>query len=209
MTTVLNFLLPFLFACLFLYIICKASFFKITGISTIWIQLFFSLKILFGIALTFVYTHLYTDPQTSDVLLYYNDGKIIADALRTRPLDGIRLLLGFQNNDYHLFETYISKMQRWSRVHDFFLINDCRTIIRFDAIVQLISFGAFHGGTVIMSFLSLTGLVAIFHAFRPFFAGKIKLLILALVFSPSLIFWSSALLKEGLLIFANGIYIFS
>jgi hypothetical protein len=100
-------------------------------------------------------------------------------------------------------------MQRWSNAHEAFFFNDCRTIIRFNAFFNLFSFGVFHVNTVLMCFLSFTGLTALFKAFKKYMPQKKILLACALFFSPALLFWSSGVLKEGILVFSLGLFVYT
>ncbi|MBC7862764.1 MAG: hypothetical protein IAF38_07305 [Bacteroidia bacterium] len=100
-------------------------------------------------------------------------------------------------------------MERWQRMHDSLFINDCRTIIRFNAFFDLFAFGAFHVNTVMMCFLSFSGLTALYRAFQKYFPSKKNLLICAVFLAPALLFWSSGILKEGILTFTMGFFIYS
>ena len=89
------------------------------------------------------------------------------------------------------------------------MYNDNRTIIRFNAIAMLVSFGYYHVHSVFMNFISLIGLIAIFKTFRPYLTDKRKELIAAVFLMPSVLFWGSGVLKEGLLFFALGLLIYN
>jgi hypothetical protein len=204
----MSFLIPFLYALFFLGWMKKSSFFRDSGLSFTFISSVFVVKIGAGLLLTYIYTYFYTDATTSDLFLYYKDGKIISDALKVHPSDGIRMLLGIGDSSDYFFKNYYSKMERWNRFHDAVFFNDCRLIIRFDACVQLISFGAFHAGTVIINFLSCVGLVAMYRCWRIYFRQKEILLAFSLFCIPALLFWASAMLKEGLLVFSVGCFLY-
>ena len=205
----MNFLLPVLYTAFFSWIILRRNFFIDTGIKP-WVRLaVFYAKILTGVFVYYVYTHYYSNEKTADLLLYYSDGKIISQTLFTKPIDFFKIISGIGCDTDYFYENYFTKMDRWQRHHDSFFFNDCHTIIRFNAIVQLFSFGAVHVGTVIICFFSFSGLIALFRSFERFFREKRNLILLILFFSPALLFWGSSLLKEGLLLFALGFFVFA
>ena len=58
-----------------------------------------------------------------------------------------------------------------------------------------------------MSFISLIGCLLIFKSFYEFIPIKnLKIYLVMIFLTPSIIIWSSGLLKEGLLFFAFGLY---
>jgi hypothetical protein len=61
---------------------------------------------------------------------------------------------------------------------------------------------------VFICFLSLLGLTGIFKFFLPYFTNKKKELFALLFFIPSVLFWGSGVLKEGLIFFAMGMLLY-
>jgi hypothetical protein len=204
----MNFLLPLAYTILFSWLILKLPFYKNSGLKPALRLSLFWIKILAGILVLFVYTHFYKNPTTADVLLYYSDGKILYNSIFTNPADFFKMLFGIGCDTEYFNETYFTKMERWQRFHDSLFFNDSRTIIRFNAFCDLFAFGAMHVNTVIMCFLSFTGLTAFYKTFRKYFRGKQSLLVFAVFLPPALLFWSSGILKEGILMFALGFFIY-
>ncbi|MBS1647957.1 MAG: hypothetical protein JST67_11510 [Bacteroidetes bacterium] len=165
----------------------------------------FLLKIAAGFFLTWVYTNYYPDRQTADVFKYYDDSKIMYTSVQKKQYtDYAKMLLGVANNTPYFDSTYYNKMNHWYRHYDFGSYNDNHTIIRFNALVMLFSFQNFYVHTVFMCFLCFLGLTALFKTFAPYFIHKEVLLFLTLFFVPSVVFWSSGVLKEGILFFSLG-----
>ncbi|MFN6037884.1 MAG: hypothetical protein ACK452_05410 [Bacteroidota bacterium] len=205
----MNYLIPIFYTVIFSFIIYKAKLFSESKVKS-WITLsFFYIKILTGIFVIYVYTTHYSNEKTSDVLLYYSDGKIISNSFYSNPSDFFRLISGIGCDNDYFFLNYFSKMDRWQRQHDSFFFNDCHTVIRFNAVVQLFSFGAIHAGTVIVCFLSLVGVFSLYRTFENILSEKRGIFLLAIIFSPALIFWTSSLFKESLLLFGLGLLIHS
>ncbi|MDF2436924.1 MAG: hypothetical protein K0Q95_1300 [Bacteroidota bacterium] len=200
-------LLTLAYSALFIFIIFKMKFFEVNGISKKSISMIFILKIISGVALWAIYTFYYKDRATADIYKYFDDSKIIADSLWVKPWDYLKMLTGIGNNTPE-FDHYYSEMNYWARKIDSNIYNDSHTIIRFNAIARLFSLGYYNVHTVFICFLSLTGLTAIYKTFVPYLQDKKKELILAVFLLPSVLFWGSGVLKEGLIFFALGLLIY-
>ncbi|MGE0637720.1 MAG: hypothetical protein AB7G44_00855 [Bacteroidia bacterium] len=183
------------------------KFFECEGISRRAIQGVFILKIFFGILLYLVYTFYYTDRSTADIYKYFDDSKVLFDALFTKPQDYFQMLFGI-GNDTPYFDVYYNQMNHWYREYDSNLYNDSHTIIRFNAVIRLFSMGVYNVHTVFMCFLSLLGLTAIYKTFIPVMKEKSLLLFGAVFLIPSVLFWGSGVLKEGLLFFGLGFLVY-
>lgn len=201
-------LLPAAYAAIGIFLIGKLSFFKIAGLSTRFLQGVFLLKILAGTALVAIYTYYYTNRSTADVYKYFDDGQVMFNAIKHSPVDYFKMLFGIGNDTPH-FATYYNQMNNWYRVYESNLYNDSHTIIRFNAFVMLFSGGYIGVHTVVMCFLSLIGLTALYKVFSPQFKGREMLLAVAVFLIPSVVFWGSGVLKEGLLFFAIGVAIYN
>jgi hypothetical protein len=203
----MEFLLTATYTFLFIFIICRMRFFEAEGLSKRAICGIFMLKIISGLALWAIYTFYYTDRSTADIYKYFDDSKVISDALWTHPSDYFKMLTGIGNNTPQ-FDHYYSEMHYWARKIDSSIYNDSHTIIRFNALLRLFSFGYYNVHTVVICFLSLTGLTAIYKTFIPFLRDKKRELIFAVFLLPSVLFWGSGVLKEGLIFFTLGLLIY-
>ena len=99
-------------------------------------------------------------------------------------------------------------MHYWAKKNDIGTYNDAHTVIRFNAFLRLFSFGYYTLHMVFMCFISLIGFTAIYKVFIPFFGLKERELFLAVFLLPSVLFWGSGVLKEGLLFFTLGLLIY-
>ena len=192
---------------LFLFIINKMCFFEVYGLSKKTISLLFIFKIAFGILVWVIYTFYYTERATADIYKYFDDSKIMFDAIKNKPLDYFKMLLGIGNSAPE-FKAYYSEMHYWARKVDSNIYNDSHTIIRFNALVRLFSFGYYNVHTVVINFLSLVGLTAIYKTFIEQLKDKKKELIFVIFLLPSVLFWGSGVLKEGLIFFSLGLLIY-
>ncbi len=190
----------------FLFLISTLRFFE-TVVSRRWIQGVFLLKIASGVALWFIYTYYYKDRENADIYKYFDDSRPIFDALFTKPLDYLKMVSGI-GIDASL-DKYFDQMSNWYRLYNQNLYNDNQTIIRFNAIVRLFSMGYYQVHSVFMGFLSLSGLVAIFKTFAPYFKNKRSALFFCVFLLPSVLFWGSGVLKEGLVLLGLGLLIYA
>ncbi|HET6227899.1 MAG TPA: hypothetical protein VFF27_16560, partial [Bacteroidia bacterium] len=191
----------------FIFLITKLPFFKVEGLSTRSLSLLFMLKIAFGLLLWAIYTFYYPDRATADIYKYFDDSEVLFNALKTKPIDYFKMLFGIGNNTPD-FDTYYANMHYWSRRNSLGSYNDGHTVIRFNAFLRLFSFGFYTVHTVFICFVSLIGLTAIYKVFLPFLRDKKKELILAVFLLPSVLFWGSGVLKEGLLFFTLGLFLY-
>lgn len=204
----MEYLLTVIYACIFTFIIYKTPFFKTEGLSPKIISAIFILKILAGIAMSLIYTYYYTDRRTADIFKYFDDSKVMYDALFTNPGDFFKMIFGIQNNSPYFDVTYYKVMNNWYRVYESNIYNESHTIIRVNALLRIFSFGYFNVHTVFFCFLSLTGLVGLYKNAIKFIKGKNRELTLGIFILPSVLFWGSGVLKEGLLFFGLGLLIY-
>ena len=172
------------------------------------VRLLFLLKIAAGTALWAVYTYIYPDRNTADIFKYFDDSFHMYKALPDHPVDYLKMLFGFRNDTPEFLQQYYLHMNNWERQYESNLYNDAHTIIRFNAAVRLISFGEYHVHTVIAAFLSTLGSVGIYRVFVGWVPGREKLLLAAVFLLPSVLFWSSGVIKESLLFFGLGLLLY-
>lgn len=185
-----------LYTAVFIFLIFKWNFFSIPSLSRRNISLLFILKIGAGICVWIVYTYYYA---SGDIHLFFEDSEKLFQLLNKNPRDFIEII--FHNDPS-------SKLVGWNSSFEPLLYNDSRTIILMNLFFRFFSFGYVFVHTVFINFLSLIGLLAIYKTFHPYFQNKKIELIIAVFFIPSVLFWGSAILKEGLLFFGVGVLIY-
>ena len=202
-------LLLIFYVLLFFWILKKWRFFSDSGITTTRLWILFSIKLVIGFGLTWIYTTYYTNRLEADIFKYFDDSEVMYNALYSNPVDFFFLFFGYGNDHEHFFNSYYLKMNNWDRTYESSTYNDSRTIIRFNAMIRLFSMGNFHIHTLFFTCLSMIGFTGIFRSFKGFFSNKQGALIIVVFLIPSVIFWSSGALKESVLIFGMGILIYS
>jgi hypothetical protein len=195
---------------LFLFFVCcilffSLSFYKNSGINPPFISILFALKIISGIGLLFVYTYYYQDRKTGDVFKYLDDSKIIWNYSKSNLVVYFKILFGIDNYSKEVV-TVLNYLDHWHLDGNVNLINDSRLIIRFNLLLFPFSGGNQYIHLVVLGLWSFTGQVAMYRTFVLIFNEKIKSLI-AVFFIPSFVFWSSGILKEGLLIGFLGLFL--
>lgn len=196
-------ILTLIYLFLFIILIRKMPFFKLEGFHRNALPAVFVLKVAAGVVLYLVYSYYYTDRSTADIFKYFDDSKVMYDALFTKPADFFQMLTGI-NNDAPRFEAYYSQMNYWYRVYESNIYNDSHTIIRLNAVIRLFSFGYYNVHTVFMCFISMAGLTGIYRFFSDAMKDRKWGLFAAVFLIPSVLFWGSGVLKEGLLLFGLG-----
>lgn len=190
----------------FIYLIFRWNFFIKSGLSPWFLSAAFVLKCIFSFLFFLVYTRYYTDRTTADVFKYFDDGKFMYSAIKTSPMDYLKMLLGLDFDTRYFHEQYYIKMNHWYKLWELTAYNDNRTMIRINALFFLFSNGNFHIHQVFSSFLSLIGLVSIFNVFKKD-VFHTKVFAILLFFLPSVLFWTSPMIKESILIFGLGLFL--
>ncbi|MGD0710768.1 MAG: hypothetical protein ABR968_06260 [Bacteroidales bacterium] len=204
----MEYLLTLLYTLVFIVILWKIPFFRAEGLSRKTTSIIFIIKILAGIAMSLIYIYYYTDRRTADIFKYFDDSKVMYDALYKKPLDFFSMMTGIGNNSAYFDAHYYKVMNNWYRVYESNIYNESHTIIRFNALIRIFSFGYYNVHTVFICFLSLTGLVALYKIAISFILNKSKELIFGIFLLPSVIFWGSGVMKEGLLFFGLGMLVY-
>jgi hypothetical protein len=191
---------------LFLFIIRKYRFFRAAGLHPGLPGLVFTLKVLCGTAIAYLYTHIYNDRSTADIFKFFDDSGILFESLRNNPWHYLQLLSGIYVQPEEL-EPYLRKMKWWYTVLYSDSYNESRLIIRFNAFVRLFSLGYYPVHTLFMCFISLTGSTLLFRLFRKLIQEPAACFIISYLL-PSYLFWTSAVLKEGIISAAMAMFLF-
>jgi len=200
-------ILPFVYLLLILFYLWKKNPFKTFGIKSGWAIGIFLFKIMAAISFWAIYTYYYTERSTSDAFRFFDDSKVIHSALFEDFGSYARMMFGFDTDNPRL-DKYSVKMFNWDKEYNFFMYNDNRTMLRFNALCMLLSFGNYHIHSIIMSLFSFIGGFYLFKAFYKFMPDKKHLLLLAVFCIPTVAFFSSSVLKEGIIVGAIGFFFY-
>ena len=185
-----------------LWILPKIGLVKNLGFSNLQIQGLFSLKVLVGIGFTLFYHYYYGSRNTTDAFRFYDDANLLFEVFKNDPLTYSKVIFGIDMQSESVIHA-TDQLNNWYKNHLHGVFNDNMTIIRFNALVRLFSFDVYHIHTLIINLLAFLGLAALINAIKNIGINS-KLTFLSILLFPGVIFWSSAVLKESLLVFVMG-----
>jgi hypothetical protein len=203
----INLLLTLPYLLFLLFLIGKIPFIKESGIQTNALRFAFLAKVFCGFLVYLIYAYYYGNRIEADTFKYFDDSYYLYEALYTKPADFFKMLFGINCEGNYFDHLYYDKMNNWYRAYENSLYNDNRLIIRVNAFLRIFSFGNYHVHSIILNFIAFIGSVGMARFFLHFVKSKWKVY-LAVFFIPSVIFWSSGILKESLLLFAMGLFCF-
>jgi hypothetical protein len=158
-----------------------------------------------ALALVYIYTNVYPNRSEADIFKYFDDSKELTALVNEDPSAFGRIFLGlWENKDI----PYLNRMNYWFRSYDHGLTNDNRMVIRVNALMNLITGGEYGLNLVFFLFISFLGCHWIYAFLLHFNAQKLSAFVAAFLI-PSTLFWSSGILKESLLMFSLGGFLYS
>lgn len=194
-----------------LFILYAALFFKIT-----WTNKFFqciprkqgiaflSLKIIAGIAAGYIYSR---NMMGGDTHTYMNDALVIHKLLPHSPLLWLQMVTGIEWQP-ELLQTFYQQFGTNLEKGYVLPANNSVLFVRLQAFLCLFSFGYYNVNVLFMAFLSFTGLTALYRAITNAVERTSSLTLYIIFLLPTVLFWSSMLLKESLLLFFLGWMLF-
>ncbi len=192
---------------LFSFIILKSGFFKLSGFKNLHSLTVFFLKLISGLVLWYIYAHHYKNRITSDIFKYYDDSLIIYNTIHHSFSDFLKMLTGIGDNTPTI-KQYYSQMNSWANGYQSGIYNNSHLIIRLNVFFRLLS-GSHYGVHVIfMCFISLIGLIYLYKTFYPYLTDKHRELFIAVFLFPSVLLWSSGILKEGIIFLGLGMLLY-
>ncbi len=171
---------------------------KTPGLGRYDLLLAWGIKIVASLVLLWIYTYYYGwNSLTADPNVFMKESAMLAAVAGESFPDYLRFLFGFETTE--MVHHYLSETSHWS-AGDLNVINDSRNVIRINSLLHFIS-----GGYPILhfftfSFLSLLGMRELYLAFYFRTSYSPRWFWLGLVLLPSVLFWTSSMLKEPLLI---------
>ncbi|MES2762008.1 MAG: hypothetical protein V4677_07375 [Bacteroidota bacterium] len=159
-----------------------------------------------------VYFCYYPAGFNGDSISTLHDAKIMYDALPEHPGDFMKMVFGFHSDldTDPLYQPYFYHIEKWGRadISSNFFLNDNRTPIRINAVIMLFSFGSYAVHAFVMLALSFIGQYAFYKAFQVYFPKKEMLLAMIIFLTPSVLFWTSGVLKEPIAICLLGLFVY-
>ena len=192
--------------CGIFYVILKSRFFKIEELNQWIFPSVFVFKTLIGFGFVYYFLNIGFKPgQPSDVERFLNEGKELNAVFYKSPKDYFLML--FNIGDQRILAVKQMNHAFLWRSNGLKIINDTRNLIRFHSLVNFISFGFQSIHILIFGFISTSGLILLFKGLKKITFLKPITLLLILVLFPSLLFWSSGILKETFVFLGIGLLI--
>jgi hypothetical protein len=172
-----------------------------------WIPILgFIFKIFIGFIFLQVYVYHY--PKNiipSDSIRFFHDAKVLNGVFFTSEKEYFKLLLSI-GNEKEQIRQYLSETHLWDSGR-LSILNDFRNVIRLNSLIYFISNGSAFIHIIFMSFLSFIGIQQIFKAISPISKLKPIFTFCLLLFIPSMLFWTSGILKEPIVLLGIGLLI--
>lgn len=199
---ILDVLICTIYIFLFTYIVWKSTFFSADGVPKSYFLGVFFLKIIVGVVGWQLYNSYY---PVNDAIRFYKTSKIFYDLFFENRESFFKLFFGQEDDS---LKPYIAQLTGWEDGYLTLLVNDSRTIIRYNTILQFFSFGTYHVHTIVSCFLSFLGLTFIYKSLLFFIKEKSKFLLGVIFLLPSVLFWSSMVFKESLVFLGLGLVLY-
>jgi len=204
--------LAIIYFILFCFFINKLSFFKDNKLSFKLILFILLIKAFGCLVYYWIYFNYYPGSFKNDSTSTMHDALVIYNTLPDHVFDYLKMIFGLHSNNVSdpLYNSYFQYIDKWGNsdsTSDFFL-NDNRTSIRLNAFIMLFSRGNYMVHAFVMIAISFIGQFAFYKTFKEYFLKKEILLALVIFVTPSILFWTSGVLKEPLVVFLLGIFIY-
>lgn len=187
---------------LFIWLIYRSKFFEADDTPRHYFAVFFLLKVVAGIALTLVYTYYYTDPGKADIYRYFNDSRVISPLLYTDQSAWFSIMTGIGTDEPGVYKYLVNTHYFSHPGHDF--VTNNTFIIRVNVLLNYFSVTNIYINTLLLNWLSFLSLTLLYKTLRRYFLPYSRVLYFPLFLLPSVVFWSSGLLKENLLFACMG-----
>ncbi|MBL7941633.1 MAG: hypothetical protein JNM00_02650 [Flavobacteriales bacterium] len=188
------------------WMIRKFNFYKLPGLGPWHPTLAFALKLAAAAMLWVVYTRYYGHRDSNDAFRYFDDAMVIRGLWNENREYFFRYMFGFGLEDPAL-AVINDKLHCWTASYSYGLTHDGQTMIRLNVLIGFLSGGHYAVHTLIMCLFSFTGLVALYRTFHRWLTVHPLVLFTACFVLPSVLFWSSGVLKEAPLLFVFGLFV--
>lgn len=181
------------------FIVGKLNFFKSKVISKKVIISLLLFKLFAGIFYIFINKYYVNG---GDIFMYFKDANIIFEQLYSQPINYFKLVF-YPNNIEKPLELKgpIYEMGFWQDTGSYMLV-------RFNALVRLISLNNIYINGVFAAFFSFIGSFLIAKVFEKHLKAN-KIVLYSIFISPSLLFWTSGIHKEFISVFALGLILYN
>lgn len=184
------------------FIFSRTPWLRLDGISKGLVPSILLLKIIGGYFIARYYLETY---KGGDMLGYLSDANQFYILFTQNPLHFFKMIVGLDVPEDSMREFY-SHLTSWFTSGYSNQYNDARSVVRFHALIRLFSDGNAWIHLLWSNVFCLMGMIALikFISHQKIQSGTFNQFALLVLFIPNVFIWSSAILKEPLLIFAMG-----
>ena len=189
-----------------LFFLKRNDFFQINGIKKNHVLFAFLSQVFAGFILYIIYSQYYTERYTADIFKYYDDSLVLYDIFFSNPIDFFKILIGIDCDSEDYLINYFSEMNHWDTSYENSLMDESRLLIRLNAILNIIGFKSYSFNLISFVFIGFLGKFLITKNLVKFYKSINPIILFwGLILFPSLMLWSSGILKEPLIIFSIGL----
>ncbi len=187
---------------LIVLIFTRTSLLKLRGLPSYLLMLVLLLKVSGGYAIAKYYLSTY---KGGDIQGYLADVVSLHKVFLHNPAGFFKLIFGIDEHSPAM-ENIISGLKMWNDSGYNSHYNDARTVIRFHALLSIVSGNNEWVHLLWSNVMALAGMLSLLRFFYTTVDGKAEVPAAALsfFFLPNVFIWSSAILKEPLLLFVLG-----
>lgn len=177
------------FTLLLLGLIFRHKSFNINGLSRKMIALAFGVKIMASLAYMLVQARFY---KGGDAYKYFKGGRVIYESLWENPMYFVRLVFGKNGGfvDTPIYK-YAYHTECWDHLGSY-------AFCRFNALLHLVSGGYYSVHILVMAVLMLVAGLNFYRLLQPLKLMSDVWLYVLVFFTPSLLFWTGGIYKEGM-----------
>jgi hypothetical protein len=188
-------LLVILFFSFFCYLIFRFRIFQFKPFSP-WVSLVFYIgKLMVGLLVWVIYTLYYTDTKQNDIHKFFADAQALHETAFKNSDAYIDLMIAGKTEETEA----IPNLQHWERNFDEAPVNENRMVIRLNALLLWLSGGVYFVHVLFFCFLAYFASVLLYNTLFGASSLGVATLGLATVIFPSILLWTSGVLKEPLL----------
>lgn len=179
---------------------------RIPDINPWFTSLGYLIKVIIGYYFIFVYSNVYgSGTLSADAGAFMSESEILNNVFYQSPKDYFQLLFGIGDQS-NLTAQYLTETHHWDAGEQA-ILNDNRNILRIQSVIQFISFG---NATIHMLVMCLVSMIGVKHLYigiktRTKVSANKTFWILFLI--PSVLFWTSGILKEPFMFLGLGLFI--
>lgn len=203
-----NYLYPLLLLGIFAWVLSRQFISNKIGLKTFILPFLFLIHVICGIVLSSIYTYYYPNRNLADTFKYFDDSKHLFDLFFNDNSVFWKVFLGLDELGEDVVRE-LSFTNNWFPNSRRTFFNDNRTVIRLNTLLRFISLGNYYIHLLFFILIGFIGKIFIYHTLKKYLPISNYLFWLFAVFLiPSVVFWTSGVLKEGPLFLLLGLIIY-